>query len=259
MTGFLSRRNPTVKLALLFVVSLGTLWIFDPVTPMVLYLLALFGVCLGARPRPRSLVLAHIPLVSFALGVFLVNALSRPGTPAVEGSPIRVTIEGLALGGAFAWRALLIGVLSFGFIVSTDAVALLTSLHQHARLNDRLSYALMAGYRMLQQLPGDWQVIRQAQSVRAPFRRNGRPRAGLPAYATAAFTLLVVAIRRGEQVARSLEARGLGAGPRSLWRPVALGWTDAAFAGLVLAAGSSVIVAGAIFGFTRSSAVLFGS
>jgi energy-coupling factor transport system permease protein len=234
----LSRRNPTVKLALLFIVSLLLLFVFDPVTPAVLYLLGLAAVIAFARIPARTLLLAHLPFVGFALGILVVNALSRPGEVLVDLPPIRVTVEGLVVGGALALRTMAIGILSIGFIATTDPVALMTSLHQHARLSARVTFAVLAGYRMLQQLPREWQVIRQAQSVRSPLGPRGDARFGVRAFGRAAFTLLVVSLRRGERMAQSLESRGLGLGPRTVWRPVPLGPAD----GLLLAGTVAVVL-----------------
>lgn len=236
----LSRRNPTVKLALLFLVSLLLLVVFDPVTPGVLYLLGLAAVLGFARIPARTLLLAHLPFVGFALGILVVNALSRPGEVLVDLPPIRVSVEGLVVGSALALRSMAIGILSIGFIATTDPVALMTSLHQHARLSARVTFAVLAGYRMLQQLPREWQVIRQAQSVRSPLRARGGTRFGVRAFGTAAFALLVVSLRRGERLSQSLESRGLGRGPRTVWRPVPLGPADGLL--LVCALGAVLLV-----------------
>ena len=53
-----------------------------------------------------------------------------------------------------------------------------------------------------------------------------------------AFSLLVDAVRRADRIAFALESRGLGEGPRTLWRPVPLGAADA-----LLSLGVAVVVA----------------
>lgn len=252
----LGRRNPTVKLALVFAVSMAVLFVFDPLTPSVLYLLALAAVRVSTGIRPRTLSIAHLPFVAFALGLFLVNALSRPGDVLWETGPLRVTAEGLAVGAALATRTLLVGVLSIGFIVSTDPVALMTSLHQNARLSPRVTYAVLAGYRMLQEMPREWQTIRQAHAVRAPLREDGTLPRDVRAMARAAFTLLVVSVRKGERLAQALESRGLGLTPRSIWRPVRLGAGDAMMAVTVLAVVSAVITVSALLGQLEGSGAL---
>jgi len=245
----LSRRNPTIKLALLFVVSLVLMFIFDPITPLVLYLLALGAVAVTARIPLRAFVLAHIPFLAFGLGLVVVNALSRGGDVLWQAGVLRVTTEGLFVGVALALRALVIGVLSIGFVASTDGVALMTSLHQHARLGSRLTYAVLAGYRMLEELPREWQTIRQAHAVRAPLRPDGKPPRGLRQYGRAAFALLVLSIRKGERMAQSLESRGLGLSPRSTWRRVPLTRTDWAMATAVLTTLGLVVWLSSYLGF----------
>ena len=244
----LGRRNPTVKLAIVFAVSMAVLFVFDPFTPSVLYLLALVAVLASTRIRPRTLAMAHAPFVAFALGVFLANVLSRPGEVLWEVGLLRVTAEGLDVGAALAMRTLLVGVLSIGFIVSTDPVALMTSLHQNARLSPRVTYAVLAGYRMLQEMPREWETIRQAHAVRAPLREDGTLPRDIGAMARAAFNLLVISVRKGERMAQALESRGLGLTPRSVWRPVRVGRADVMIAIAVLVVLSAVIMVSALVG-----------
>jgi energy-coupling factor transport system permease protein len=252
----LSRRNPTVKLALLFAVSLALFFTFDPVTPTALYVIALVAVVATARIPARVLVAAHLPFVGVALGLVIVNALSRPGTVLFVAGVLRVTTEGLAVGGALAARTLVIGVLSLAFVASTDGVRLMTSLHTHARLGVRVTYAVLAGYRTLGDLPQEWQLIRDAQAVRMPLTRRGRPRAGLAVFGRSAFALLVVSVRRAERMAVALESRGLGLSPRSTWRPVPLTATDWVFAAGVLAVLAAVFAAAAALGVLRGAGAL---
>ena len=225
-TPWLTGRNPTVKLALLFACSAVTLFLLDPVTLAVLYVVAVLGVAVTTHAGARRLLVAQLPFVAFGVGLVVVNALSRPGTPVLTGLPVRVTAEGLVVGLALALRTLVIGVLSVGFLLSTPPQLLMTSLTQQARLSPRISYAMLAGYRLLHVLPQQWQTIRDAHAVRAPLDRRGRPAFGPRAFARSAFALLVVSIRAGERIALALESRGLGSGPRTTWRPVPLDRRD---------------------------------
>ncbi|RPF26962.1 energy-coupling factor transporter transmembrane component T family protein [Georgenia muralis] len=253
----LARRNPTVKLALLTIVSLVVMFVLDPVTPAVLYVLALGGVVASARLTPRSLALAHVPFVLFAVGVLTVNALTRPGEVLWQAGALRVTVEGLSVGGALAGRTLLIGVLAIGFLASTDGVALMTSLHHNARLGARVTYAVLAGYRMLQEMPREWATIRHAHAVRATFD-GGRPPRGPRHLAGVAFALLVVSVRKGERMAQALESRGLGLEPRTTWRPVVVTRADRWFAAGVLAVVAAVIALSGALGYLEGPGALNG-
>lgn len=253
----LGRRNPTIKLALLFLVSVALLFVFDPLTPAVLYVMALGAVAASARVPAKIMMLAHIPFIGFGIGLLVVNALSRPGTVVLEVLGLSITAEGLAVGASLGFRCMVIGVLSIGFITSTDGVAMMTSLHQHARLDVRLTYAVLAGYRMLQEMPAEWQTIRSAHLVRAPLRSNGRPRSGMRSSARSAFSLLVVSLRKGERMAQSLESRGLGLSPRTTWRPVPLERTDWYLAAAVTASVSAILAASSALSFLEGYDALF--
>lgn len=254
----LARRNPTVKLALLTVVSVVALFVLDPLTPAVLYLLALAGVVVGTRAAPRTLLLAHGPFVAFAAGVLVVNARSRPGTVLWQAGPLRVTDDGLEIGAALAARTLLVGVLAVGFLLSTDGVALMTSLHQNARLGPRVTYAVLAGYRMLQEMPREWATLQHAHTVRAPLRDDGRPALGVRHHAGVVFSLLVVSLRKGERMAQALESRGLGLHPRTTWRPVTVDRRDAVLVVGVLGVLGAVLSTSAALGLLRGPGALTG-
>ncbi len=251
------RRNPTVKLALLIVVSIALVFLLDPVTPTVIWALGVLAAVTFARIPARTLATAQLPFAAFAFGVFTVNVFSRPGEVLWQEGLLRVTAEGISIGAALAMRTLAIGVLSTVFLLSTDSVALMTSLHQHARLGARPSYAILAGYRLLEHLDRQWQLIRHAQSVRARVQRDGRPVGGWRPFVSAAFALLVVAVRHGERLSQSLESRGLGLTPRTNWRPVPLTHADAVLSIVVLGVLCAVIAAAAAAGVLQAPSSLF--
>jgi energy-coupling factor transport system permease protein len=256
----LARRNPTVKFALLFAVSIALLFVFDPFTPAALYALALVAVVAGGGIRPRVLILGHLPFVGVAIGLVLVNALSRPGLELARVGVLRVSQEGLEVGAALGLRTMVIGLLALGFVASTDGVKLMTSLHRHAGLGLRTTYAVLAGYRTLEELPREWQLIRHAHAVRsaAPPRGRARTRLGVTSFARAGFALLVVSLRRAERLAAALESRGLGLAPRTTWRPVPLSAADGVFAAGVVFAVAAVFVVSAALGLMRGPGALGG-
>lgn len=243
---WLGRRNPSVKLLLLVGVSSVLLFVLDPVTPALLYAVAVPAVLLGTRIRPGALAVAHLPFATFALGLLVVNLVSRPAG------------EGLSIGLALALRTLLVGVLSVGFLVSTDPVELMTSLRQNARLGVRVTYALVAGHRMLQDLPREWETIRQAQAVRSDLGRGGALPRTPAALGRAAFGLLVASLRRGERVAQTLESRGLGLRPRTTWRPVPVRPADGLLATVVTATVVAVLLTSWWLGRLQGVGVLTG-
>lgn len=238
---WLAARNPVVKLGLVLALSTAVLFLFDPLPLLVMYLVALVATRAATRVPWRMLLPAQLPFVLFGAGVLVVNALSRPGEQAFD-APVRITVEGLVIGAALAVRALLIGAGAIAFWASTPARDMMISAVQHARLPPRYAYALLAGQRSLEAMPRTWTTIRAAQSVRAPLGKNGRPKLRAGAFARAAFALLVGAIRSSERIALALESRGLGDGPRTVWRPVPIGARDGVLVAVVVA-GFAVILA----------------
>lgn len=235
---WLARRNPTVLLGLLTALSIVGVALTDPAPLLCLYLLLGLAAMVGGRIGPVALLRAQLPIAVFALGVFTVNVLSRPGHEPWPELPLRITEEGIVLGTALALRALLIGLGALTVARATGPRETMVSLYQHARLPARYAYALLAGRRLLDDLPRRWEAIIRAHRLRLPLAADGgvprlRPRALLGC----AFALLVDALRSAELLAFALEIRGLGDGPRTCWRPVALGGVDAV---LVLGVGAVV-------------------
>ncbi|ASK65132.1 energy-coupling factor ABC transporter ATP-binding protein [Brachybacterium avium] len=236
--GRLARRNPTVLLALLTGLSIVCIALTDPVPLLVLYALLGAGVMIGCRRGPLALLRGQLPFVVFASGIFLVNVVSRPGHEPWPELPIRITEEGIVLGAALALRALVIGLGALTVMWATEPRNTMVSLQQHARLPARFTYALLAGRRLLDDLPHRWETLTRAHRVRLPLTAAGavarlRPRHLL----RCAFGLLVDAVRSAERIAFALESRGLGEGERTLWRPVPLGRGDA-----LLACGIAAVV-----------------
>lgn len=220
--GVLTRWNPSVKLILLLILSVALLLVWDPVRPAVLWaVLVVVALTLGKIPL-RWLALAHIPFIAFGLGLFLVNVLTRPEA-------------GALIGAALAGRTLAIGVASILFLCSTAPVELMRSLNQNLRLPAPITFAVLAGYQLLLDLPAEWQTIRAAQRMRTGASGRLRVREA----ARLCFTVLIVSLRRSERIASSLESRGFGLKPRSVYRPVRCGRADVlagvAVAGIIVA------------------------
>jgi energy-coupling factor transport system permease protein len=107
-------------------------------------------------------------------------------------------------------------------------------------------------------MPREWQAIRQAHAVRAPLRPDGTLPRGVTALARASFALLVISVRKGERMAQSLESRGLGLSPRTVWRSVRLSTADWLMAAGVLAMLTAVLLASGMLGHLEGIDALFG-
>jgi energy-coupling factor transport system ATP-binding protein len=241
----LARRDPTVLLGLLTALSIVCIALRDPVPMLGLYLLLAGGTMLGLRIGPLALARAQAPFVLFAAGVFMVNVLSRPGHEPWPELPVRVTSEGIVLGTALALRALVIGLGALAVVRATEPGRTMTSLRTHARLPARIALALLAGQRLLEDLPRCWETISRAHRLRRPPSADGTPaRLGPRAKLRCAFALLVDAIRSSSRIAFALESRGLGSAERTQWRTAPLTRADAALVVGVVLAVAAVLVLG---------------
>lgn len=214
--GALSRWNPSIKLITLFVVSVSMLFIWEPIRPALLWVaLVIVALTIGNVPA-RWLALAHIPFIAFGFGLFLVNVLARAD-------------DGVVIGAALAGRTLVIGVASILFLTSTAPVDLMRSLNQNLKLPASITFAVLAGYQLLLGLPKEWQTIRAAQLMRqggAKLNRKGKPKLTLKEAGRLVFAVLIVALRRSERIATSLESRGFGLKPRTVYRPIPVKASD---------------------------------
>jgi len=223
--GVLTRWNPSIKLISLFVLSVSLLFIWEPVRPALLWVvLVIVALTVGNVP-PKWLAIAHVPFIAFGFGLFLVNVLSR-------------SEDGVLIGAALAGRTLVIGVASILFLTSTPPVELMRSLNQNLKLPASITFAILAGYQLLLSLPREWQTIRAAQLMRtggATLNRNGKPKLKFKEAMRLVFTVLIVALRRSERIATSLESRGFGLKARSVYRPTRLRASDVVIGILVCA------------------------
>ena len=251
-TPALGRCDPTVLLAVVVLVPLSLLRVYQPAPLAVLWAAAALAVVLTAGVPPLRLLLAQLPFVSFGLSLVMVNAVTRGGAVVAVCGPFEITGLGLRTGLALAVRTLLVGVCATGFLAVTDPGRLLVSLHQVGHLPVRVTYALLAAHRLLDDLPAEWTTIRRAHAVREPVRSPGPAAArrrlsrSPHALARAAFVLLVTSIRRAERVAISLESRGLGAlgaSSRTAWHPAAVTWRDALLLAVVTCALAATLLA----------------
>ena len=207
--GVLARRNPTVKLALLFVVSLAMVFIFDP------------GYAGGPlRPGPGRHQCFHAPARNHGPGARSLPRLRAGDLPGQHAQPTRShPVGGRApaghrrrtIGGWFlALRTLVIGILAIGFIASTDGVSLMGS------------FINMPGSAPGSPMPS-WPATACCRRCRGSGRPSGRPTpsgrssvltalspVACPPTAVPAFALLVVSVRQGQQNSHPLQSPGLG-------------------------------------------------
>jgi energy-coupling factor transport system permease protein len=253
----LARVNPFLKLCTLLVVCLSLTLVFDPITPAVFLAWALLAALAVERLPLRSVILPMLPLLFAVVGIFLSNILFNRGNAESEAlfylGSLKVTEVALLTASSISLRILAIAAFSVTFVRTTEASDLILSLVQQARLNHRLAYGLMAGYRMLPLLQEEYRTIRMAQRVRgvgdggAVFGWAGRLRHTF-------MPLLAGSVRRAGRVALAMDARAFGAHTeRTYRRSLVVRKADWAFLGgsVVLAAG--IIACLAVLGVAKFS------
>jgi len=215
-----------------------------PAVPMVL---AVAGV--GSLVLLSGLPLQRVPgrlapLGLAALGLGLLTVLVNPanGDPAARvamaAGPLRVTETALWAGATIALRLAVIALVSLLAFATSDPTRLADSLVQQWRVPYRFAYGTLAALRIVPLLAADWTAIGTVRRLRGIEPRGVLGRVG--AFGRRLMVLLVSAVRRAERMALAMDARGFdGDQPRGVFRPVSLGWLDAA----VLAAGLAIAMA----------------
>jgi len=226
---FLGRLDPTVKLAVVLVISLLLIFIVDPFTP-ALFLAIAIAVALAGGARPGTIARALVPLTVLGVGFVWSNAVfaATQGPVTWTIGPFHASESGLRFGLAIAIRGIAVGMLSLVFVWTTDATDLVVSLIRHAHLPFRIGYPLLAAYRFLPFFTDEYAQVRLVRRVRGALPRGplGRGREALGELVT----LLSDATRRATRIAIAMDARGFAAATeRTYYREARLEWGDALF------------------------------
>ena len=253
MTGLLSRRDPSVKLAVALVLSLLLVLIIDPVTPLLFLALAWLAAVglggLGARAFARAL----FPLAVVALGFVWTNAVfavPAAGDPLWKLGPFTASGSGLRFGLGIALRGLAIGAISLAAVRTSDPTRMVVSLIRNARVPYRIGYAMLAAYRFFPLIGDEYARIRLAQRVRGvrPRSTGARARAAV----TGILPLFADATRRATRIAVAMDARGFAAaGRRTYWRETPVTGADWSFAIAAVALALAILAAGAAGGWLQ--------
>ncbi|QHC66792.1 energy-coupling factor transporter transmembrane protein EcfT [Rathayibacter sp. VKM Ac-2759] len=215
--GPIARANPVAKLLASLVIALVLVLTVDTVsaaTALVLELLVLpfAGLRPGELLRRTSPLWIAAPLA----GVTTVLYGRDEGSVLAQFLFISVTEGSLALGAAIALRVLAIGLPSVVLIATTDPTDLADGLAQILRLPSRFVLGGLAGMRLVGLLVEDWRTLAMARRARGLADGRG-PVHAVRSLVSRAFSLLVLAIRRGSRLATAMEAKGFGSDTPRTW------------------------------------------
>jgi energy-coupling factor transport system permease protein len=220
----LGRTSPVVKLAVAFGWLAGLALTLHPLPPLILAGVALAaGLWFGGIP-PALLARGLAPLWVAAIGVATFNTLfstsnADPANVALLNlGPIRISADAAVHGVALGLRVVAIAAVGAVFTLTTDSTRLADALVQQLHVSPRFAYGALAAYQAIPRFAEDLISLRQARRIRG-LRGGWHPRLLLG--------VLVLAIRHGDRMALSMDARGFGSGPRTSYRQLRWGPLDA--------------------------------
>ncbi len=214
--GFLHSVNPSIKVLVIILTAVAVTFVLDIATPLAFLIASLLTTVVLGRVSVRYVARSMAPFLYVALSFVVINTLfpryTGSITPIARIGPLTVSIEGLQLGLSIGLRVLFLISTSLMLVATTKPGDLVLSLVQQARLPYRLAYAILAAYRFVPILAGEYASIRAAGLV-----RGGRARGGILAQLRnlrrEAIPLLAGAIRRSERMAVAMDSRAFGAYP----------------------------------------------
>ncbi len=246
---WLGRRNPLAKLAAVLIVTVALVCTMDWVSAAVVVL-----ACCALLPAAGMSIRRFLRLAwPFAIGGMLMAwstavAGEDSGQVLLNLGYAQISEGSLTLGAALGMRAFAIVLPCILLMRTTSPTGLVDSLAQDLRVSSRFVLGTLAGMNVMGQLAGHWHVLGRSLRARGRLVHRGiLPRLRL--FRFRCFGILVMAVRKASRMAVSMEARGLGPGPRSWARPSA--WSPAD--GLVALGGA------AIAGTALSAALMTGT
>lgn len=245
-TSAILRVNPVAKLGAAVILAVALLLSLDWVSALValvceLVLLAWAGVA------PRRVALRCLPILIAALIAGVMIALYGRTSGEVRFAFLfaRVSDGSLSLALATVLRILAIGLPALVLFLTVDPTDLADGLAQVLRLPSRFVLGGLAALRLASLFLDDWRSLELARRARGIADR-GR----LRRFASQAFALLVLSIRRGSKLATAMEARGFGGVTKRTWaRESRFGWPEVAL--LLIGVGTAAVaIAAAILAGT---------
>lgn len=214
--------DPRIKILGVVLLSLAILEAELP--GAVLCTIFLLGLVPLTRIPPRSYLRAFKPVAPFLLLIFGLHLLFTDGTPIppLPAWPVTVTFQGLAGGLAVTWQFALL-VLGASFLTTTTSPTelvsglerLLRPLNLIGVSSHEVALMVSVALRFVPTILEEIRTIREAQTARGAALNTG----SLPKRARQVISLitplLTQSLRRADELATAMEARGYSGGPRT--------------------------------------------
>ena len=164
---------------------------------------------------------------------------------------VQITDGSLYLASVTVLRVLAIALPAVALFATVDPTDFADGLAQVLHLPARFVLGGLAALRLVALLRDDWRSLQLARRARGVADR-GR----LRRFAGLAFSLFVLSIRRGSELATAMEARGFGGSAARTWaRPSRFGLRDVLLIGLSAVIAAAAVVAAVV---TRQWAFIGG-
>ncbi|WP_055106553.1 energy-coupling factor transporter transmembrane component T family protein [Paenibacillus ihumii] len=220
----LQRLDPLSKLIALFCLAIFAMSTdrLLPQAAMLLFVLAaaLAGAGMGAARLWRRMLF----IAGFGLPLFVLTSISAAeGKMYFSIGPVPVTEGGVMHGAAITLRMMVLFLSSIIYIESTDAKDFIAIMAQRLKLPYRFLFGVSMALTFLPLLEAEAKISGAARRI-----RGGRAPRGigerLQMWRSQLFSIFAGAIRRVQQTAGAMDAKGFGAyGSRSYLREVRMG------------------------------------
>ena len=210
----LFRLNPVVKIVILLVLVIPVTFSKDVYYPLLLLLAIMFAGYTFSGINPISLLksIRMVIAAALCLCVFLVlsRAIGQQGD--VQLGVLGIRFADIVQAVSLALRMLGFAYAALLFTKTTDPVTLVLSLIQCWHMPYQAGFAFLVAYRYVPTFQEEFRKIRIAHEVRG-VANSKNIFSGVLRAPTYLIPLLVNAIRTGERVAISMDARAFGVTP----------------------------------------------
>ncbi|QPC45519.1 energy-coupling factor transporter transmembrane component T family protein [Mangrovibacillus cuniculi] len=240
MQNYLYHVNPLVKMGMIVVLIFWLTTKFSIYEPLIVCIFAIGLTWILGKIDGKRWLLSFLPFL-FVCVIYIWNALLFPsqqlktsGEVLMEWGFVIVTTKSLTYALSLGLRVLAFTSLSLLFIHTTKPENLILSMVQHGKLSPKIAYSILAGYQFLPSMKEEFFLIQQANMVRGvPKARSIRGK--ILEMKRYAIPMMANAIRKAEQTAFAMEARGFTGNRegRTYYHWVPFSWRDPLFVALL--------------------------
>ncbi|MBE9916292.1 energy-coupling factor transporter transmembrane protein EcfT [Paenibacillus donghaensis] len=209
----LHRIDPLSKLVLLFCIALLVMRLHSSLGQVLLLCTVACMARWTAGMPWKKQAKALAVVAGFAVPYFLVTLLTVPGGQVLaQWGPLRLTLEALDTAGSVTLRMFTVFLSSYVFMFTTDPRDMVVSLTLRLRIPYRFAFGLSMALTFLPLLQEEGRSISAAHQVRGQGKPDGI-RGKLEWGRTFAAAVMHNSLRRIQQTAGAMEAKGFGAYP----------------------------------------------